>query len=180
VWLSSSVLSVRGVSSRSRTILFPRVYYLLWSIALWARTTDWMRHGRRAPPQPVKGTVAMTLPGFHAETSLYKTSVHYRLKGISVQAGGVMPQLFLHCGPCFRDATGACVKNCTFCVGFLPLCFSRTRPCSPSACQDDCTIQCPQCNASVGCARSACCCRCLGGFLHRDLNSPCGFDCILM
>jgi hypothetical protein len=105
----------------------------------------------------------MTLPGFNAETSLYKTSVHYRLKGTSVQAGGIMPQL---CGPCFRDSTGACVKNCTF-------------PCSPSACQDDCTIQCPQCNGFVGCARLACCCLCLGGSLGPDPTSPCHFRCNL-
>jgi hypothetical protein len=24
----------------------------------------------------------------------------------------------------------------------------------------------------------ACCCRCLGGFLHPDPHSPCGFTCI--
>ena len=39
----------------------------------------------------------MALPGFNAATSLYKTSVHYRLMGASVQANGVVPQL---CGPC--------------------------------------------------------------------------------
>ena len=66
----------------------------------------------------------MTLPGFNAETSLYKTSIHYRFMGALVQADGVIPQLF-SCGPCFTDATGACLRNCT-------------EPCDPSACQPQC------------------------------------------
>jgi hypothetical protein len=40
----------------------------------------------------------MTLPGFNAETSLYKTSVHYRLMGALVQADGVIP----NCSPVGR------------------------------------------------------------------------------
>jgi len=120
----------------------------------------------------------MTLPGFNAETSLYQTTVHYRLKGTSAQADGIMPQLVPFCGPCFRNAAGACVRNCTFCEPFPPHCFIVTEPCSASACQDDCTIECPQCNRFVGCARLACCCRCLGGFLGPDPHSPCHFRCI--
>jgi hypothetical protein len=34
----------------------------------------------------------MTMPGFNAETSLYKTSVNYRLTAALVQAGGLMLQ----------------------------------------------------------------------------------------
>ena len=36
----------------------------------------------------------MTLPGFSAETSLYKTGIHYCLMDGSVQAGGIMLQQF--------------------------------------------------------------------------------------
>jgi hypothetical protein len=83
----------------------------------------------------------MTLPGFNAEASAYKTNVHYRSMGATVQADGVVPQQ-LSCGPCFLDNTGACVQDCTF-TSCVPLgrfgrrCFTYTltEPCSPSACQ---------------------------------------------
>ena len=78
----------------------------------------------------------MTLPGFNAETTLYKTSVHYRLTGAMVQADGIMPQLFSFCGNCYLNATGSCVKNCTFCEPFPPHCFTFAAPCNPSACQE--------------------------------------------
>jgi hypothetical protein len=47
----------------------------------------------------------MTIPGFTAETSLYKMSVHYRSIGTSGEAVGVRPQYIplAHttvCGPC--------------------------------------------------------------------------------
>jgi hypothetical protein len=121
----------------------------------------------------------MTSPGFSAETSLYQTSVHYRSTAASVQVDGIMPQLFPFCGPCHLNTAGACVRDCTFCEPFPPHCFTFTRPCSPSACSDSCTSQCPQCNRLVGCARLACCCRCLGGFLSPNPTSPCHFRCIL-
>ena len=41
------------------------------------------------------GREVMALPGFNAETSLYKTSLHYRLMGASVHADGVRFQQFL-------------------------------------------------------------------------------------
>lgn len=53
----------------------------------------------------------MTLPGFNAETSLYKTSVHYRLMEALVQADGVLPQF---CGPCHYETV--CVQDCEFCT----------------------------------------------------------------
>ncbi len=48
----------------------------------------------------------MTLPGFNAETSLYRTSVPYRLMGASVQAGGVMLQQASCFGRCARYCAG--------------------------------------------------------------------------
>jgi hypothetical protein len=82
----------------------------------------------------------MTLPGFNAETSLYKTTVHYRLMGALVQADGVTLQQFpFGCGPCYLTAQGACVQDCAMCTPF-PLfhCFRYRAPCSPSACQPRC------------------------------------------
>jgi hypothetical protein len=73
---------------------------------------------------------AMTMPGFNAETSLYKTSVHYRLMAASVQANGVMlqqlPRPFqgkpdLWCTDfCYVDESGRCVKDCLNCYGGRP------------------------------------------------------------
>jgi hypothetical protein len=69
----------------------------------------------------------MTLPGFSAETSLYKTGIHYRLTGRSVQAGGIVPQQFavpldIPCvarcrrrcagNPLFEACFSQCVENC--------------------------------------------------------------------
>ena len=51
---------------------------------------------------------AMTLPGFNAERSLYKTSLHYRLMGGSAQADGIMLQQFGFPGGCF----GRCARAC--------------------------------------------------------------------
>jgi hypothetical protein len=91
----------------------------------------------------------MTLPGFTAETSLYRTSLPYRLMGASVQADGVVPQqpIGLSCGSCHKDATGACLRNCTYCFYTIEgyECFNLPpTPCDPSAC--DCINQLfPQC-----------------------------------
>ena len=38
----------------------------------------------------------MMMPGFNAETSLYKTTVDYRSGGTAVRLGGVMPQQLPH------------------------------------------------------------------------------------
>ena len=77
----------------------------------------------------------MTLPSFNAETSLYKTTVHYGLTGGSVPSGGVMPQLFSHCGGCYLNTAGSCVQFCIFCEGFPPHCSTAIVACDPSACQ---------------------------------------------
>jgi len=67
----------------------------------------------------------MTLPGFNAEKSLYKTGVHYRLMGASVQADGLVLPQFDPCncrhrccpsGICHAGRERACFLECiTFC-----------------------------------------------------------------
>ena len=72
----------------------------------------------------------MTLPGFDAETSLYKTSVNYRSHGTALRLAGVVPQLVdppgTHCLPCNRFGWQFCV-NCFIEPG---RCFSWWQPCS--------------------------------------------------
>jgi hypothetical protein len=66
----------------------------------------------------------MALPGFNAETSLYKTSVHYRLMGASAQSDGITFQQFHlrigNCGPCNWEPNlsggWVCVRHCGFCI----------------------------------------------------------------
>ena len=85
----------------------------------------------------------MTLPALNEETSLYRTNVHYRLKGGSVHASGVMPQqTFVRCGPCYRNwqinpNTGACVRDCGYCLLSGGGCNFWTESCSDSACPVD-------------------------------------------
>jgi hypothetical protein len=108
---------------------------------------------------------AMTLPGFNAETSLYSSSVHYRLIGASVQAGGVVPQQ-LSCGPCLLDSTGACVRNCIICtsIGRLHLCHPfPTLVCDPSACPSPPPVDCDQAKAD---------CRAGGGIIFECTHCP--------
>jgi hypothetical protein len=50
----------------------------------------------------------MTLPGFNAETSLYKTAIHYRLTGGSVRVDGVTLQQFPPPGSCFARCRRRC------------------------------------------------------------------------
>lgn len=88
----------------------------------------------------------MPLAGFTAEASLYQTSRHYRTVGTLEQNDGVSLQQFAapvsgfpgfhHCGPCYRDSTGACVRDCISCPpGQLPDgCDEYTVGCAPSAC----------------------------------------------
>jgi len=107
----------------------------------------------------------MTLPGFNAETSLYKTSVHYRSMGAPVQADGVVPQqVRVFCGTCHLDDTGACVQNCTIC-GPRFCHFFGTFPCAPSAC--------PQADP-CGC-RHRCC---PSGICQPGVQQSCFIECI--
>src|SRR5579859_1395347 len=89
----------------------------------------------------------MTLPGFAAETSLYRSRVRYRLIGATVQAPGVRLQLGrTHggCGPCYWDVMGGlgtCVRNCVTCLEQPPgLCHIYSEACDPSACPVDCSV----------------------------------------
>jgi hypothetical protein len=73
----------------------------------------------------------MALPGFNAETSLYRTSVDYhRSHGTAVRLAGVVPQLVdpvgTHCLPCNRFGLQFCV-NCFIEPG---RCFSWSQKCS--------------------------------------------------
>jgi hypothetical protein len=82
----------------------------------------------------------MPLPGFNAETSLYKSSVCYHLMDAYVQAGRVVPQQFplpFTCGPC-ELVTGACAQRCSriHCGGGWPFCTIEVSyvPCPPYMC----------------------------------------------
>lgn len=96
----------------------------------------------------------MSLPGFGAESSLYRSSGHYQMAvgaensdgiaGAITRADGIILEpLPRHpfirkgsCTGCYRDSTGACVQDCTFCFkGFEPDgCISGTYVCPDSAC----------------------------------------------
>jgi hypothetical protein len=129
-----------------------------------------------------EGREAMRLPGFNAETSLYKTSVHYRLMGALVHGDGVMLQqlrlpgqpLTVSCGPCSPDNTGACTQSCTFCVGNS--CVPFTQQCSAVDQMNCCNMQ---CGAKRGCARGQCYCECFGGTWGPDplYGPPCYAGC---
>jgi hypothetical protein len=91
----------------------------------------------------------MAMPGFNAETSLYRSRVSYNLRRASVGANGVMPQQFgfgpaghIVCGMCQSDrATGLCAMSCTrfWCSFGWPWpaqCYTNswTQLCDPSMC----------------------------------------------
>ena len=107
----------------------------------------------------------MGTPGFAAEHSLYKSRVHYYTAAALAQAAGAIPQEFslpvlpeapLQGVPmplagfstcdwyCYRDDTGACVRNCTICTRAEDGCSDTTKPCPDSEC---CPIGQEQCNA---------------------------------
>ena len=82
----------------------------------------------------------MNIPGYTAEASLCKTSGRYgySLRAFAQANTGVIPSLIRRCGPCYRDDTGACVRDCTNpCPpGHLPngCGGTDTIPCAPSQC----------------------------------------------
>jgi hypothetical protein len=76
----------------------------------------------------------MILPGFSAETSLYKTGIPYRLMEASSRANGVTFQQISHpayrCGPCYTDINGQCKHDCGYCVLFSTVqCYHWTEEC---------------------------------------------------
>lgn len=66
---------------------------------------------------------AMNMPGFTAETSLYKTHAHYRLIGGLVRGSGVVPQQS-DCEIACGVADAACLIGCIASGPFYPLCAS--------------------------------------------------------
>jgi hypothetical protein len=74
----------------------------------------------------------MTLPGFNAETALYKTSVDYRSRMTAVGLAGVVPQLVAPpatvCGPCV-GFVGFEYQVCHRCFGEPRHCLYFLRQC---------------------------------------------------
>jgi hypothetical protein len=74
----------------------------------------------------------MTLPGFNAETALYKTSVDYRSHWTAARPTAVVPQLVAApvtvCGPCNRGLAFGwrvwhrCFIEPAHCLYWLQLC----------------------------------------------------------
>jgi hypothetical protein len=81
----------------------------------------------------------MSMPGFIGEASLYKTGRHYHMIAATAEANGVGLQQLIHfpgihhCGPCYRDEKGACVRDCIVCPPGPPPdgCDEFTAPCPP-------------------------------------------------
>lgn len=120
----------------------------------------------------------MALPGFNAETSLYKTSVHYRLTGAFVQPHGVMPQQAL-CSSCHCGANAQCVRDCRICEAVFPggivHCYNFTEPCDVSACPDCCMLLKNMCIAE---GLTPFDCHDLLGGCAACPDSPCCFKCM--
>jgi len=87
----------------------------------------------------------MSLPNFTAAAAVYTGNGFYRTGGTATNLSGeIIPQQTpspivrnCHCGPCYRDAGGACVKDCLCCAG--PICTPEnsreiTVNCSPNQC----------------------------------------------
>jgi hypothetical protein len=94
-----------------------------------------------------KGREVMTFPGFYAEASLYKTSVHYRLNRTSVEGNGVAVQQaslhpFYRCGVCYIDENGWCSRDCENCILLFPtvICHDWWHEWCPCATIDGCPI----------------------------------------
>jgi hypothetical protein len=85
---------------------------------------------------------AMSLPGFTAEASVYKTKVHYQMASALNQADGVSSPQFIFgrdcdCGPCGLSG-GVCSMSCKCphgCIVGAPECTIMEFPCSPTACR---------------------------------------------
>ena len=81
----------------------------------------------------------MSMPGFAAEASLYKTSGHYHLFGAFTDGGGAFFQLLPPpgrpgCGPCKWDDMGNWVRECLHCPfpgAPVNYCWDQTEPCPP-------------------------------------------------
>jgi hypothetical protein len=99
----------------------------------------------------------MSMPGFSAEASLYKTSAYYRhLSNGSMQANkGVIQSAFTrHCGNCYLDDTGACMQDCWTCID-KPTGQICTEP-EPFPCRNPngCSPQCGPCTCTQFCTKN--------------------------
>jgi hypothetical protein len=86
----------------------------------------------------------MSLPGFGAQGSLYKTTGSYWMAGGFDHAQGIIPQT-VSCGPCFWQ-NNACVRECQVCI--VHKCPPGTiNSCDPGGCtttiQTCASTQCP-------------------------------------
>jgi hypothetical protein len=80
----------------------------------------------------------MRLPGFAAESTLYRTSVHYK----TVLLPGQLPAALIGpfpnvlCQPCSLDQSGQCTQYCVHCPTPIPdeRCWAAFTPCAPSEC----------------------------------------------
>jgi hypothetical protein len=90
----------------------------------------------------------MRLPGFNAESSVYKTTSQYQMAVGVFDSGQIIPQLT--CSKCYCDDSGACVQDCVIpCPpGVKPNgCPTEfTRPCrAPGRCSPPCSPPPPCC-----------------------------------
>ena len=104
----------------------------------------------------------MSFPKFSAESALYNTTEHYRMRGGFAYSSGMAVQQFLpirDCGPCYWS-NGSCVQDCSICTpcppGVKPNgcggCETFTGPCRvpggcatppPPCCPKGCVGVCP-------------------------------------
>ena len=84
----------------------------------------------------------MRLPGFGAESSLYKVGVHYQIAEGSDHPYGVTPQIA--CGECYWDKTGTCVMDCKYPweTDTVPCRSPRHCPPKPPCCPPGCLGTC--------------------------------------
>ena len=101
----------------------------------------------------------MRLPGFDAESTLYRTSIHYKmtlggencsgaagipgppaapilLPGQFVSAAPIRPFPNVLCQPCILDKSGNCTQYCVHCPDPIPdeRCWTSTTSCAPNEC----------------------------------------------
>lgn len=93
----------------------------------------------------------MGLPGFAAESALYRTSLHYKMGAVAIPPQPGAPALLpgqplpaapigpfpnVLCQPCSLDQSGHCTQYCVFCPGPIPdpRCHVVIAPCTASEC----------------------------------------------
>jgi hypothetical protein len=93
----------------------------------------------------------MSLPGFGAQSSLYKTIGNYWMAGSFDHAQGIIPQS-ITCGACFWQ-NNACVRECTVCI------FHKCPPGTINSCDPGgCTTTTQACPSTEHCPPKPPCC----------------------